>query len=1037
MTFDGLLKWRCIGPFRGGRVVAVAGDVEDRNTFYFGACAGGVWKTVDAGTYWECVSDGFFETSSVGALAVSEADPNVVFAGMGETTIRIDVSHGDGVYKSTDAGRTWRHMGLADTRHIAKIRIHPTNPDDVWVAAFGHAFGEHKDRGVYKSVDGGEIWKRVLTKNKKVGAIDLTLDPSNPRILYAAMWEAYRNFWQISSGGEGSGLYRSSDGGDTWTEITRNPGLPGGLLGKIGVTVSPARPGRVWALVENREAGGLYRSDDGGDTWEQISSDQRLVSRAWYYVHLTADPQDPDTVYVNNLAFWKSTDAGRTFTQIRTPHGDNHDLWIDPNDPQRMVQGNDGGANVSLTGGASWSSIYNQPTAQFYHLETDSRTPYRVYGTQQDNSSVSVPSRSHNPSIAWGDCYIAGTGESGYIAPHPTNPDIVYVGAIGSAPGGGNCLERYDHKRGQIRLVTTWPEFTVGQGAGEYRYRFAWTYPLFFSPHDPNTLYIGGNRVFRSTDEGQSWVPVSPDLTKADPETLLPSGGPVNREALGAETYATVFALAESPLEQDLLWAGSDDGLVHLSRDGGESWTDVTPEGLPERALVSMLEPSPHAPGTCTLAATRYKLDDYQPYLFRTTDHGSSWTRVDGGIRRDHFTRAVREDPNREGLLFAGTECGLYLSFDAGGSWERFQLNLPVTPIHDLKIKDGDLVAATHGRSFWILDDITPLHGFDAAQLKDDAHLFAPRASARILPRLFLGAYGAKVTEKTPEGWDEVTYLDTGANPPRGAVIGYHLRKRPRGEVTLTIGDADGNPIRTFHNRTDEEKAERKDDPHAEVGITADKGFNRFLWDMRHPRVTAIRGDDVAAETVIQGAMVPPGSYQVTLAVGGKRWTRSFTIHVDPTAGRVLKRDLQAQYRLWRTITDRTEEVVGAVNRMRDLREQLGGWSRRASGEAAAQATELNEKVLALESRLTVPDRRPGWTDTNNAGARLLDKLTALIPVVSVGDYRPTDQAEEAIEDIAGRIDEVLSAIDELIGGDLRALNDRLDADGTPRIVPG
>ncbi len=674
---------------------------------------------VDAGTYWECVSDGFFETSSVGALAVSEADPNVVFAGMGETTIRIDVSHGDGVYKSTDAGRTWRHMGLADTRHIAKIRIHPTNPDDVWVAAFGHAFGEHKDRGVYKSVDGGETWKRVLTKNKKVGAIDLTLDPSNPRILYAAMWEAYRNFWQISSGGEGSGLYRSSDGGDTWTEITRNPGLPGGLLGKIGVTVSPARPGRVWALVENREAGGLYRSDDGGDTWEQISSDQRLVSRAWYYMHLTADPQDPDTVYVNNLAFWKSTDAGRNFTQIRTPHGDNHDLWVDPNDPQRMVRGNDGGANVSLTGGASWSSIYNQPTAQFYHLETDSRTPYRVYGTQQDNSSVSVPSRSHNPSIAWGDCYIAGTGESGYIAPHPTNPDIVYVGAIGSAPGGGNCLERYDHKRGQIRLVTTWPEFTVGQGAGEYRYRFAWTYPLFFSPHDPNTLCIGGNRVFRSTDEGQSWVPVSPDLTKADPETLLPSGGPVNRDALGAETYATVFALAESPLEQDLLWAGSDDGLVHLSRDGGESWTDVTPEGLPERALVSMLEPSPHAPGTCTLAATRYKLDDYQPYLFRTTDHGRSWTRVDGGIRRDHFTRAVREDPNREGLLFAGTECGLYLSFDAGGSWERFQLNLPVTPIHDLKIKDGDLVAATHGRSFWILDDITPLHGFDAAHPHD------------------------------------------------------------------------------------------------------------------------------------------------------------------------------------------------------------------------------------------------------------------------------------------------------------------------------
>ncbi len=1050
MAFDGLLEWRCIGPFRGGRVVAVAGDIRDKNTFYFGACAGGVWKTTDAGTFWENVSDGFFKTSSVGALAVSESDPNVIYAGMGESTIRIDVSHGDGVYKSTDAGKTWQHMGLEDTRHISKIKIHPTNPDIAWVAAFGHAFGQHKERGVYKTIDGGKTWKKVLFKSDKAGAIDLTIDAKNPRILYASIWEAYRNFWQISSGGPDSSIFKSTDGGETWTDISKNTGLPTGLLGKIGMVTSPAQAGRVWALIENNKAGGLYRSDDFGETWALLNEDQRLISRAWYYMHLTADPTDADTVYINNLSFWKSTDAGKSFTEIGTPHGDNHDLWIDPENPQRMVQGNDGGANVSLNGGATWSSVYNQPTSQFYHLETDNQAPYRVYGTQQDNSSVSVPSRSHNGSISWSDCYTAGTGESGYIAPHPENSDIVYVGAIGSSPGGGNSLQRYDHKSKQIRLVTTWPEAMTGRGAIEDKYRFFWTYPLFFSPHDSNTIYIGGNHVFKTTNEGQSWELISPDLTRADPDKLQPSGGPINRDSVGAETYATIFALAESPLEKGVLWAGSDDGLVHISRDGSETWTNITPKGLPEWTQISMLEPSPHDAGTCYMAATKYKLDDYEPYLYKTTNYGKTWTRIDKGIQRDHFTRAIREDPKRQGLLYAGTECGLYISFDAGKTWESFQLNLPITPIYDLKIKNDDLVVGTHGRSFWILDDITPLHQYQDELSKKDAHLFAPRDSTRVLPVIFEGAFGGApgknymgslgivapyLHNKTPEGADDITFLDTGTNPPKGVIVTYYLNKEPKDSISLSFADAKGNVIRTISSLTDEEKAKRKDDPHADLGMTANKGYNRFVWDMRHAKLPAIKGSDVVAKTPHAGAMIAPGDYQVTLTIGKKTQTQSFAVVTDPFAGKVKQADLNAQYKLWKQITDKQTDSINAINQMRDLRAQLDGWADRLEGKLATEAQELKTSVLAIEEELAKADMRPGWPDNFNAGIRLLEKLSSLIPVVSIGDYKPTDQAQEAFKDFASRIDEQIKAFDKLVKTDIKKFNDKLKKAETPNIV--
>ena len=717
------MRFRCIGPPRGGRVVAVAGDPTEPAVFYFGAVAGGIWKTEDAGATWENVSDGYLKTSSVGALAVSDSDPSVVYAGLGESTIRADVSYGDGVYKSTDRGRSWTHLGLADTRHVSEIRIHPRDPDRVYVAALGHAFGPNPERGVYRSTDGGARWERVLYLDEHTGAADLALDARNPTILYTSLWRVHRNFWELASGGPGSGLWRSTDGGTTWTEITPNLGLPAtAVLGKIGVAASPARDGRVWALVESDAAPGLYRSEDFGETWTLASDRQELRYRPWYYMHVFADPRDEDTVYVNNLRMWKSTDAGAHFTPLPTPHGDNHDLWIDPRDNRRMIQGNDGGANVSFNAGASWSSIYNQLTAQLYTVDTDGRAPhYLVYGTQQDNSSIGVPSNANDGAITWADCRVAGTGESGYVAVDPRDPDVVYVGAIGSSPGGGGALQRYDHRTGQIRLVNVWPEHHGGMGPGELRYRFGWTFPILFSPHDANVLYAGGNRVFRSTDEGQSWEPISPDLTRAAADKLGPSGGPITLDTSGAEHYCTLYALAESPHEPGVLWAGSDDGLVHLSRDGGRSWRDVTPPDLPEWSFVRTVEPSPHAPGTLYLAATRYKLDDPAPYLYRTADYGETWREITGSgsgdlaIPADDFTRVIRADPGCPGVLYAGTETGLYASLDDGATWRRWRSNFPVTPVYDLKVEGTDLVVATHGRSFWILDDLTPLHREAAA----------------------------------------------------------------------------------------------------------------------------------------------------------------------------------------------------------------------------------------------------------------------------------------------------------------------------------
>jgi photosystem II stability/assembly factor-like uncharacterized protein len=1025
--FVDALQWRCIGPPRGGRVVAVAGDPVNPAVFYFGACAGGVWKTDDGGTYWYNISDGFFKTASVGALAVAASDPNVLYAGMGEACIRLDVSYGDGVYKSTDAGKTWTHLGLEDTRHISRIRIHPHNPDIVYVAALGHAFGPNRQRGVFRSTNGGKTWEHVLFKSADAGAADLSLDPNNPRILYAAIWQVRRNFWSLNSGGPDSGLYKSTDGGDTWTEITQHPGLPAGLKGRIGVAVSPAQAGRVWATIEAEDCG-LFRSDNGGATWETVSDDRDLQGRPWYYQHVFADPQDPDTVWILNYQAWKSIDGGKTFAQVTTPHGDNHDLWIDPRNPQRMIEGNDGGACVSFNGGDSWSTIYNQLTAQFYHVTTDGQFPYRVYGTQQDNTAICVPSRTHKGVIPWGDCYTVGTSESGYIAVHPEDPNIVISGAIGSSPGGGGNLLRYDHRTGQIRIITVWPEINTGYGAKDMKYRFQWTYPIFFSPHDANELYVAGNIVFRSMDQGSSWQPISPDLTRNDVSKLGPSGGPITLDTSGAETYATIFALVESPHQRGVFWAGSDDGLVYISRDNGTTWDNITPAGLPEWTLISMIEVSPHDAATAYLAATRYKLDDNRPMLYKTSDYGKTWVDIAQGLPVDDYTRVIREDPGRRGLLYVGSETGIYVSFDDGARWQSLQANLPRVPIYDLVIKDDDLIAATHGRSFWILDDLTQLRQLSDELTTRPCSLLQPRPTYRLanpfrMPKQppgkgyqrGVGGYVAYTETTGPYGERMVQVLDGGQNPPEGVIVTYYLQDKPEGEVSLSFLDANGALIKTFSSQNG--PAGQATEPR----VPAATGLNRFVWNMRYPDARLVPGEKLL-EDKKAGPLAPPGTYQVRLTVAGQEQTRTFILLKDPRVT-ASQADFDAQFALLLQIRDRLSQTHDAVNQLRSVRQQVDEWVRRAAQHAAADtvasaARSLQDKLTAIEDELIQVHYR-GARDRLNLPAKLNAKLAELTSVVAAADYAPPQQTYAVVQEVSGRIGTQLQRLAEVMSNDV------------------
>jgi photosystem II stability/assembly factor-like uncharacterized protein len=1029
------LTWRNIGPHRGGRSVAVAGHPRDAQVFYMGSTGGGVWRTTNGGITWENLSDGWFRSASVGAIAIAEADPEVIVVGMGEACIRGNVSFGDGVWRSHDGGRHWQHLGLEDTRHIARVRIHPRDPDTIYVGALGHAFGPHPMRGVFRTRDGGRTWEHVLAVSPRAGASDLAMDPTNPRRLFAGIWEVQRGPWFLHSGGPDSGLYLTENGGDTWERLGPDRGLPEGPWGRVGVTVSGARPGRVWAIIE-ASRGGLFVSNDYGRHWRLVTDSPEIRSRPWYYHHVFADPVDPDTVYALAEGFFKSVDGGATFRRIATPHGDHHDLWIDPTDPLRMIHGADGGASVSFDGGKSWSDVWNQPTAEFYHVTTDTRIPYRVYGAQQDNTTLSVPSASLYPGLSSREWYEVGGAESGYIAVRPDNPDIVYAGSSGGGEGGR--ITRYDHRTGQARDISIWPEKTAGLAAAEYTIRFQWTSPIVLSPHDPNTLYMCGNRVFRTRDEGEHWEAISPDLTRNDPTKLGPSGGPITRDHTGVEVYCTVFAFAESPVTPGLLWAGTDDGLVHLSRDHGAHWEAVTPSDLEPWTLVSIIEPSPHDALTAYLAATRYKHDDCRPLLWRTRDGGHHWERITAGIPDDEYTRVIREDPVVPGLLYCGTERGVYVSLDAGDHWIPFRQNLPVVPVHDLTIRDADLVIATHGRSFWVLDDISPLREWarnaDAARMR----LFTPRPAVRTVarrgrPRKLeaddpIVTWGGLYQVAVPENGEAPRYLNAGQNAPPGALLAYWLPAPPAGDLVLTISDSDGETVATFTSRDDPASRHPR--------LPTARGLHRVVWNLRAHGAEAVQDNPDGWPRF--EPLVPPGRYRATLTADGQQ--EAVWVEVRPAPG-VLARDpddYQAQYELLCRIRDLASAVHHGVNQIRTAYRDLDAWRSRVAGAPRAAAIralleEFRERLATVEAQLIQPRARSQEDDLQYP-PRLNAQLAHLFDVVASADAGPTSQSYHVLETLTARAGEALEMLQGLLTRELDALGRQLAAAAIPPI---
>ena len=1003
------MKWRLIGPYRGGRVLAVSGVPGDLNTYYFGAVAGGVWKSTNGGQDWVPLFDKE-PVSSIGAIAVAESDPNVIYVGTGEACIRGNISSGDGVYKSVDAGKTWKNLGLRDTRHIGRIIVHPRNPEIVFVAALGHAYGPNPGRGVFRTTDGGKTWEKVLYKDDKTGAIDITFAPTNPHILYAALWEASRTPYSLTSGGPGSGLYKSSDDGATWKRLEGN-GLPKGILGRIGVSVSGADPNRVYALIEAEE-GGLYRSDDGGEKWVRVNDDHRFRQRAWYFTHVFADPKNLDTLYILNTGLFRSTDGGKTFTALRAPHGDHHGLWIDPTNPARLINGNDGGATITIDGGRTWTRQENQPTAQFYHVAVDHRFNYTVYGAQQDNSTVAIASRTDHGYVGRQDWYDVGGGESGYIVPDPRDPDIVYAGSY------GGYITRFDKRSEQEQNISPWPENTLGEGAANLKHRFQWTEPIVISAHDPNVLYFAAEVLFKSIDRGMSWTAISPDLTRNDKSKQQSSGGPITKDNTSVEYYDTIFAVAESPLVKDLIWIGTDDGLVQLTRDGGKHWTKVTPREMPEWSLVSLIDPSPHDAGTAYLAIDRHRLDDLHPYIYKTSDYGKSWTRITQGIPDGTYVHAVREDPKRRGLLYAGTESGVFASFDDGGHWQPLQLNLPTTPIHDLVVKGDDLVVATHGRSFWILDDLSPLRQLSEKMANDDVHLYAPEPAYRLRG----GGFFAALARRFP----------VGANPPGGAVIDYYLKTAPKEkeEVTLEILDAHGKTIRKFSSQ--EKKKEEGEQP-PEVPdferrgekLPVEAGMNRFAWDFRYEAPTKAAGA-VFGDFSPEGPLAVPGAYQVKLTVTGKSSTQPLEIRSDPRI-QASQADLQKQFDLALKIRDAVSSDHEAVNQIRDLRAQLKELRKRLGENPDARtilsaAEALENKMTAVEEEL-MQTKAKSSEDTLNFPTMLNDKLVSVGAAVEGADTPPTPAEVELFDVLKSRLDVQLGKWHEITSKDLAELN--------------
>ncbi|HXJ14977.1 MAG TPA: hypothetical protein VNH19_22115 [Candidatus Limnocylindrales bacterium] len=995
------LKWRSIGPYRGGRVLAVTGVPGDANTFYFGGVAGGVWRTTNAGLSWTPLFDKQ-AAASIGAIAVADSNSNVIYVGTGESCLRGNISYGNGVYKSTDGGKTWANIGLADTQHIASVIIHPRNPDIVFVAALGHAYGPNDERGVFRTTNGGKTWEKVLFKDNRTGAIDISIDPHNPNVLFAALYQVQRTPWSLDSGGPGSGLYQSTDGGTTWKHL-EGKGLPTSLLGRIGVSVSGADSNRVYSLIEAKDGSGLYRSDDGGENWTKINDDQRLTQRAWYFTHIFADPKSVDTVYMLNTGMFRSQDAGKTLELLPAPHGDHHGLWIDPINPQRMINGNDGGATITVDAGKTWTTQENQPTAQFYHVAADNQFLYYVYGAQQDNSTVAIASRTDDGYIGRQHWYDVAGGESGYVVPDPRDSNVVYAGS------GNGALTRWDKRTMQAQDVTVWPVDYSGHGAKDMKFRLGWTQPIVISPHDADVLYTSAEMVFRSTNHGRSWSAISPDLTRNDKSKQESSGGPITKDNTSVEFYDTVFTIAESPKKKDVLWAGTDDGLIQLSPDGGKTWQNVTPKGMPEWSLVSMIEASPHDAAAAYAAVDCHKLDDLKPYIYRTADSGKTWTKITKGLPNSAYVHVVREDPVKPGVLYAGTETGIFISYDAGANWQSLQLNLPMTPIHDLVLKNNDLVVATHGRSFWILDDISPLRQLAGRSPEGQMLLLNPSPTYRV-------HFPDQFERRRP----------VGENPPNGAILTYFFKTAPKGEVTLEILDDKGALVRRYSSVEKKQSETPPEWPDLQAPpevIPAGAGFNRFTWDLRNDGPHALPGE-VLAEFRSRGTIVPPGNYQVKLSAEGKSLTVPLQLKMDPRVN-VSPADISKEFDLELKIREMLSSLHDTVREIRETRVQLRGLRSRLQDarfkSVSDAADSLDKKMTPIEERLLQVNAKSSEANLNYPN--MLDEQLHYLTFSVEVDDAPTEQQYAVFEDLSRQAAPLIAKWKEIRSSDLAALN--------------
>jgi photosystem II stability/assembly factor-like uncharacterized protein len=1007
------IKYRNVGPAQGGRVSRVAGVAGNPSIYYAATASSGVWKSTDGGITFKPVFDGQ-PISSIGSIAVAPSDPNVVYVGSGEANIRGNVAAGNGIYKSIDAGKTWTHVWKQEGQ-IGTMVVHPRNADIAFAAVLGHAFGPNPERGVYRTQDGGKTWQQVLKKDADTGASDVALDPSNPSIVFAGFWQARRKPWDLVSGGPGSGLYVSRDGGETWKPLTGS-GLPDGIWGKVGVAVAPSDGRRVYALIE-AEKGGLFRSDDGGETWTLATADRALRQRAWYYTTITVDPQNPDAVWFPQVPLLRSTDGGKTIKYIRGPHhGDYHDAWIDPLNPRRMIVANDGGVDVTTDGGESW---YAPPMmlGQFYHVSADTRLPYHVAGAQQDLGTAQGPSDSlTRGGITAGEWYTVGGGEAGHVVSDWSDPNIVYAGEY------LGYISRYDHRTRQARNVSAYPENASGHGGADMKYRFQWTAPIHVSPHDAKVVYHAGNVLFKTTDGGQTWTAISPDLTRNDKSKQQWAGGPITGDNTGVETYCTIFAVAESPRQKDLIWAGSDDGLVHVTRDGGKTWKNVTGgmTGLPEWGTVSIIEPSPFDAGTAYVVVDAHRLDDMRPYLFKTTDFGASWRRLDGKLTQDIYLHAVREDPKKRGQLYLGTERGVMYSSDDGQSWQSLQLNLPTVAVHDLLVKDDDLVVGTHGRSIWILDDLTPFREAAPATLAG-VHLYKARDAYR-----WYYAWGARDPY-------------AGQNPPRGALMTYFVKDKPK-EISIEVHDAQKRLVRRYSSVAEHAAGADDNEPEPKPALTLDTGVQRAVWDLRWAGADRIKNAKIDWGNPAEGPLAVPGTYTVTLTVDGRSASTPLVIRPDPRSN-VSQADLEAQLAFALDARDTFSRITATINRLRAVGDQLKARNAALKNHApAAPLVTASEAALAKISSFEEEIHNPRAEVVYDilamkGGAKLYSRLSPLLDFIVDGDGPPTQGAREVFAEQKRELEQWDARVKQFLSNDVSALNSRASQLGVAFVV--